>query len=73
MKALDYEVACRALGYEYRVPTTKNGEKWLLACVIDLLDKEGPEGLQGPRADNIRQIFAGNLGPRPTQKTPRKP
>ena len=67
MKPLDYEEACKALGYGYRVPTTKNGERWLLACVADLLDQQGPEGLHRPRADNIRQTFAGNLGPRHTE------
>ena len=70
MTPLDYEEACRALGYNYRVPTTENGERWLTEVVNELIDKKGPEATLGPEGDNIRQIFGGNLGPRPTQKGP---
>ncbi len=70
MTPLDYEEACRALGYNYRVPTTENGERWLTEVVNELIDKKGPEAPLGPDGDNIRQIFGGNLGPRPTQKRP---
>lgn len=68
---LDYAAACRALGYGYTVPTTPNGEKWLTECVRDLLLQGGPDALNSPRAESIREIFGGNLGPRPTQKSPR--
>lgn len=70
MKLLDYEEACRALGYGYRVPTTPLGERWLTKVVNRLVDEKGPEAPLGPEGDNIRAIFAGNLGPRPTQKGP---
>jgi len=36
-------VQCRALGYNYRVPTTENGERWLTKVVNELIDKKGPE------------------------------
>ena len=39
MTSLDYEEACRALGYNYRVPTTENGERWLTEVVNELIDR----------------------------------
>lgn len=71
-KKLTYREACRALGYDYEVPTTPKGEEWLVEVVDRVVSTEGEAALNGPAGDDIRQIFDGILGPRPEQTRPKQ-
>jgi len=70
---MDYETACRMLGYTEAFSVSEPTRRWLVSQVEAVITAEGPEALDGPEGDMIRAIFDGRFPPEPLRPSERRP
>ena len=65
---MTYDEALDLIGYgDERIIVSEPTQRWLIACVQDVIDRLGVEGLKGHEGDEIRAIFDGRFPPEPVR------